>query len=144
MALKLKEISDIMKHIDICMLTTKAGKALESRPMSNNQNVDYKGDSYFFTLDKKAVAKEIKKNADVNLSLSGHHSLLNRKSVYISIIGKAKLIKDKKKFEQNWTKDLDLWFKKGVNTPGLVLIHVKAKSIKYWDGWEEGTVKVKA
>ena len=101
MALKLKELSDIMKHIDITMLTTHSARGtIETRPMSNNRNVDYNGDSYFFTLDKKAVAKEIAKNPSVNLALSGHHSFINRTSVYISIIGKAKLIKDKKIFEK--------------------------------------------
>lgn len=142
--LKMKEIADIMKHIDICMLATYGARgAIESRPMSNNREVEYSGDNYFFTLDKNAVAKEITKNPQVNLSFIGHHSFLNRKSVYISVIGRAKLVKDKKQFEKHWTKDLDLWFKKGIDTPGLTLIHVRAKSLKYWDGFEEGEIKVK-
>lgn len=143
MALKLKEISDIMKHIDICMLSSVGPRGvLESRPMSNNRDVEYKGDSYFFTKGSAAVVKELEKNPNVNLAFAGHHSFLNRKSVYISVIGKAKLITDKKTLEKHWTKDLEIWFKKGIDTPGITLIHVKAKTVRYWDGWDEGVVKV--
>ncbi len=46
----------------------------------------------------------------------------------------SKLIRDRTQFEDHWTKDLNLWFKDGVDTPGLVLIKVHASRIKYWDG----------
>jgi general stress protein 26 len=50
------------------------------------------------------------------------------------------LIRDKAAFQQNWTSDLDNWFEKGVNTPGIVLIEVKANRATYWEGREEGEV----
>ena len=42
----------------------------------------------------------------------------------------------------DWTRDLDRWFEQGVDTPGLVLIKVHAKSLHYWDGEEEGEVLI--
>ena len=36
-----------------------------------------------------------------------------------------------------------MWFKEGVDTPGLVLIKVHARRIKYWDGVKgEGELKL--
>lgn len=143
MPIKLKDLAAIMKHIDICMLATTGPRGvIESRPMSNNRDVTYDGNSYFFTDGNKAVVAEIKKDNNVNLSFIGHHSFLNRTSVYISVIGKAKLITNKSTMQKHWTKDLDLWFKKGIDTPGLTMIHVKAKSLRYWDGMKEGVIKV--
>ena len=37
---------------------------------------------------------------------------------------------------------LDNWFDKGVDTPGIVLIQVKAKRVTYWKGRDEGEVKL--
>jgi general stress protein 26 len=45
-------------------------------------------------------------------------------------------------FRAHWTSDLDRWFVNGVDTPGIVLIKVKATRITYWDGEEEGEVIV--
>lgn len=141
--LKLKEIANIMKHIDICMMTTFGARGtLESRPMSNNRDVEYDGNSYFFTDGKSAVVKELAKNNNVNLAFIGHHSFIKRSSVYISALGKAKLVTNKEIMKRHWNKDLDVWFKKGIDTPGLTLIHVKAQTIRYWDGREEGILKV--
>jgi general stress protein 26 len=48
---KLKELSRKMKKLDICLLTTQNGRGgLHSRPMSNNGDVAYDGNSYFFHL----------------------------------------------------------------------------------------------
>ena len=38
---------------------------------------------------------------------------------------------------------LDRWFEKGIDTPGIVLIKVKATRITFWDGEEEGEVAVR-
>jgi general stress protein 26 len=50
------------------------------------------------------------------------------------------LIRDKAAFQQHWTSDLDNWFENGVDTPGIVLIKVKATRATYWKGCEEGEV----
>src|SRR4051812_46479202 len=46
----LSDISEKMRDIDFCMLATHASNGtIASRPMSNNREVDYDGDSWFFT-----------------------------------------------------------------------------------------------
>jgi general stress protein 26 len=63
-----------------------------------------------------------------------------KQGIFLSISGKAKLIRNKKMFEQHWVKDLDQWFQQGVDTPGLVLIQVKGKQIRYWEKGKEGKI----
>ena len=41
------------------------------------------------------------------------------KPFFITVEGRAELIHDKNRFAEHWTKDLDAWFKDGVDTPGL-------------------------
>ena len=141
--MNLKEIAVIMKHIDICMMTTMTAEGTHtSRPMSNNREVEYKGDSYFFTKEEFSCVQDIKMNSQVNLAYVGHHSIINRSSIYISLEGKADLIRDKAEFKKHWVKDLEVWFENGVDTPGLVLVKVKGSRIKYWDGKEEGEISI--
>ena len=56
--------------------------------------------------------------------------------------GEAELIKDKARFAEHWTEDLDSWFKEGIDTPGLTMIKVRARRIHYWDGYDEGEIKL--
>ncbi len=139
--LNLKDLSAIMRKIDICMLTTMTEEGTHaSRPMSNNREVDYDGDSYFFSSDTTSAVRDIIANPQVNLSYIGHHSFINHSSVYISVEGKGELIHNRDAFKKHWVPDLDVWFAQGVETPGLVLIHVKASRIHYWDGMENGII----
>jgi general stress protein 26 len=130
-------VSKKMQKLDICMMTTKSKTGqLSSRPMSNNGDVEYNGNSFFFTYEGAKTVKDITENAAVNLSFAGP------KDLYISIVGTAKLIRTKAKMEEHWLKELEQWFKDGLDTEGIVMIHVKAKRIKYWQNEEEGEVHV--
>jgi general stress protein 26 len=133
----LSDISKKMRKIDICMMTTVGPYGhLLSRPMSNNGDVEYDGNTYFFTSDDKDVVKEIEQNANINLSLQGPDML------YVSISGKGDLIRDTEVLKIHWIDELNLWFPKGIETPGIIMIHVKADHIKYWQKEEEGEVKI--
>ncbi|MBV9528283.1 pyridoxamine 5'-phosphate oxidase family protein [Sphingomonas sp.] len=141
----LSEISDVMRDIDFCMLSTRTpAGGIASRPMSNNREVDYDGDSYFFACDSAHSIGEIDADPNVGLTYHAKDHLLGRPGIFIAIEGKAELIRDKGAFEEHWTKGLDRWFKDGVDTPGLVLIKVHAGKLHYWDGEEEGEVSLGA
>jgi general stress protein 26 len=119
------------------MMTTQTGRGtLNSRPMSNNGDVKYDGNSYFFTYEQSQKVKELTANPQVQLSFNGADDL------YISVIGKAKLIRAKSRLAEHWQPSLAQWFKEGLETPGIVMIHVKAATIKYWQRNKEGVLKV--
>ena len=56
--------------------------------------------------------------------------------------GEATLSRNKAEFEEHWTKDLEIWFPDGIDTPGIVLIKVHAGEIEYWDGSDNGKIPV--
>ena len=137
----LKQVRAHMKGIDLCMLTTVDGRGVpSSRPMSNNGEVDYDGTSYFFTWKKSRMVREIKKNAQVGLEFVNSTLL---KKTFLSVKGKAKLIDDKEKMREHWNKDIEIWFEDGLDTPGIVMIEVKAKFIKFLSNAKEGEVTIK-
>ena len=137
------EITEKVRDIDFAMLLTRTESGeIAGRPMSNNRDVEYDGDSFFFTWEQARSVADIERDPKVAHSYSGSKGLLGQPPVFIAIQGEAELIRDKAKFEAHWTKGLERWFEDGVDTPGLVLIKVQANRIHYWDGENEGEVVV--
>ncbi|MGF1621559.1 MAG: pyridoxamine 5'-phosphate oxidase family protein [Rhodomicrobiaceae bacterium] len=136
-AKSLSDLSKQMRKIDITMLTihTDDGE-IAARPMSNNGEVEYDGNSYYFTWNKSRMVTDIKRNSRVLLSFQG------KKGLFVAVQGEAGVIRDKKRFKEHWTSDLDQWFEDGADTKGLVMIKVVATRIDYWDGEENGEVEL--
>ena len=139
----LADIAEDMRGIDIAMLATKtdAGE-ITSRPMSNNGDVEYQGDSYYFTHDTSRLAAEIALDPRVTLTFAVEPGLLTGGGTYIAVQGRAELVRDKARFAEHWNSDLDTYFEEGVDTPGLVMIKVHAGHIRYWYGAEQGEFDV--
>lgn len=136
----LAELAEI-KDIDFAMLSTHTQNgAIASRPMSNNRQVEYDGDNWFFACEDTRLIDDIRANPDVGLGFQGKAGLLGMRPLFVSIEGKAELIKDKVQFEAHWTRDLELWFKEGVDTPGLTLIKVHGIRAHYWDSEDQGEI----
>jgi general stress protein 26 len=139
--LKLTEIAEKMRDIDFAVLSTRTeGGAIAGRPMSNNREVEFDGDSYFFTCDDTRTVSDIRRDSSVGLTYQSKSGVLGMKPFFITVEGRAELIKDKAGFAEHWTKELDAWFKEGVDTPGLTLIKVVAQRLHYWDGFDEGEI----
>ena len=141
--LTLADLSDKMRDIDFAMLSTHAeGGEIAGRPMSNNGDVAYEGDSYFFSYELTRTVDDIKRDPKVSLAFQGSKGLLGKPPIFIAVEGRAELIRDKARFEEHWTSGLDRWFEQGTDTPGLVLIKVHAQRVHYWDGEDEGEVSL--
>jgi general stress protein 26 len=137
--LTLEQLSEKMRDIDFAILSTRTeGGAVAGRPMSNNREVDFDGDSYFFTLDETRTVGDIRRDPNVGLAYQAKSGLLGMKPFFITVEGRAELVQDKARFAGHWTKDLDAWFEQGIDTPGLVLVKVTAERLHYWDGFDEG------
>src|SRR4028118_386953 len=139
--LSLEDISEKMRDIDFAVLSTRTEDgALAARPMSNNREVEFDGDSYFFTLDSTNTVTDIERDPQVGLGYQSKSGALGMKPFFITLEGRAELIKEKARFAEHWTKDLDRWFEQGVDTPGLTLIRVEAERLHYWDGYDEAEI----
>ena len=135
---KLADVAEKMKGIDIAILSTHTDNGeIASRPMSNNGDVTYNGTSYFFTTEDARCVRDIERDAKVALGYSTEPGFFSG-GTYVSVEGRAELIRDKTAFRQHWMPDLDRWFEQGADTLGLVLIKVTAKRINYWEDGEEG------
>ncbi|MGU3497159.1 pyridoxamine 5'-phosphate oxidase family protein [Xanthobacteraceae bacterium A53D] len=141
--MSLKDLSERMKDIDFAMFTTKTeGGDIASRPMSNNRDVEYDGDSWFFTYESYRTVSDIERDPKVSLTMTGSKGFFGKPPLFLSVEGQAELIRDRAQFEAHWTKDLDYWFEQGPDTPGVVLIRVHASRIHYWDGHDEGEIVI--
>ena len=141
--LTLSDISKTISDIEIAMLSTRAPSGfLSSRPMSNNGDVEYNGDNYFFAFDQSHTVKDIERDPKVGLSFVGSKSLLGKPATFVTIEAQAELIRDKAQFEKHWHSSVDKYANEGVNTPGLVLIKTHAVRIHYWHGHDEQEVVV--
>ena len=135
------DIAEIMRDIDFTLLTTvTADGSLAARPMSNNRDVEFDGDSWFFAMGDTQLVGDIARNPKVGMTLHGNSSLLGKPPVFITVAGSAELIRDKAAFDAHWNKDLERWFEQGTDTPGLTLIKVHAEHVHYWNGEDQGEV----
>jgi general stress protein 26 len=117
----LDDISEKLRDIDFAMLLTHTESGeIVGRPMSNNRDVEYDGDSYFFTSEQTRTVADLKRDRKVALAYRGDEGLLGKPPVFITVQGQAELIRDKDEFKAHWTEDLERWFEDGVETAGLV------------------------
>lgn len=139
--LTLHDLSKKMAKLDFAMMATRSTDGtLTARPMSNNGDVDYTGDSYFFADDASRKVAELRADPHVTLTYTGAVGMLGGPPLFVTIEGGAELIRDKAAFAEHWTKDLDRYFPQGIDTPGVVMLKVTATAIRYWDGGDEGSI----
>lgn len=140
----LSEVAEKMRGIDIAMLSTiTPGGEIATRPMSNNAEAPYDGISHFFATEQAGLVADITRHPKVGLSFQGRGGIVGQRPFLISVEGEAELIRNRGEFIAHWNEDLTRWFAKDVDTPGLVLVRVRATRIHYWDGDEyEGELVV--
>lgn len=129
----LETIAKKMRDLDLCMLLTQDGRhAVHARPMSNNGKVDYDGDSWFFTLEDTNKVRQVEASPHATLVFQ------NGDGLFIECYGRATIVRDRATLEEKWVPDLDRWFTKGLDTPGLCLLKISATRVHFWDKEEEG------
>ena len=135
------KLAKMMRGIDLCMLTTHGPKdVLHARPMSNNGEVEFDGDAWFFTSKATRKVKEIAKNGRVSLSYVGG---TKAKPVWIAVTGTARIVTDEAKKKELWMDELEQWFEDGPEDPDVVLIHVSANHAEWWSYGGQGEVDLR-
>lgn len=127
----LASVAKLLKKLDICMLTTRAeGGVLHGRPMSNNGEVEYDGDSWFFAQDGSRKVVEIDADPQVEMAF-----IDTPNGTWINVEGEAAVVRDDPERKRAlWQDDLERWFTNGPDDPEVVLIKVKARHIDAWAG----------
>jgi general stress protein 26 len=133
----LKELAEKVKNVRITMLTTIAKDGgIHSRPMAT-QEIQPDGSIWFFTYGNSGKSREVKDDAQVNLSYADPSG-----DTYISISGTGRISKDKTKMKELWNPFLKAWFPEGLDTPDLVLIQVRIHSAEFWDSHQSKMVQL--
>ncbi|CAM3136637.1 pyridoxamine 5'-phosphate oxidase family protein [Rariglobus hedericola] len=122
-------LCELIKDIDFTMFTTVAEDgSLHSRPMATMQLDADRAELWFFTsIDSPKVA-EIYHERTVGLSYASPG-----KNNYVSVSGRAYIVRDTDKVTELWTPAAKIWFPQGVNDPHLVLLRVVIESAQFWD-----------
>ena len=123
-----RKVAELVEGIDFCMLTTiTSDGSLRSRPLST-QGAEFDGTIWFFIRDDSAKVGEIARDSRVNLSYANPG-----KQRYVSLSGRASLVRDKDKMKEFWNPILKAWFPEGLDDPHLALLKVDAEKAEYWD-----------
>ena len=143
--LQLRELSEELQKIGYGMLVTRSQIGLISgSPIKHNSHIQYTGESYFFTTTGTSTARDLDRDRNVLLSFQSQGDALTSSPLFITMEGTAELIHDQSRFSEHWPEDLEKWFSEGVDTPGLLLIKVKADRVRYWRGVDSGVVQLDA
>ncbi len=118
---------DLIKAVEIAMLVTEDGEHLRSRPMAMSQK-EFDGTLWFFTRASAHKVAEVNQEHRVNLSYA-HPG----KQDYVSVSGRASLVRDRTAIDQHWSELLRTWFPKGKDDPDIALLKVTVQQAEYWD-----------
>ncbi|GEO15540.1 hypothetical protein MAE02_32360 [Microvirga aerophila] len=123
-----KKLYELIKDVKIAMMTTvDTDGTLHSRPMYS-QDTDEHGDLWFFTQIQSPKITEVSRDNEVNLAYADPSS-----QNYVSVSGKAEIVRDKAKIHEKWSEPLRAWFPNGVDDPQIALIRVHPVKGEYWD-----------
>ncbi|HEX8030381.1 MAG TPA: pyridoxamine 5'-phosphate oxidase family protein [Vicinamibacterales bacterium] len=135
----IRKVAHLMRKLDLCMMTTRGSRGgMRARPMSNNGEVEFDGDVWFFS---EARARKVR---DIEAEPTVHLSYIDLKRwLFISMTGRAVIVKDVEKKNALWLDELERWFKKGPESESIVLIKVTPTLVAYWSKTGEGEISLR-
>ena len=117
-----------LKQVRSCMFaTTDSSGDIKSHPMTLEE-VDGEDNFWFFTSDQTHLARDIPAKPQVNLSFADPAD-----SLYVSVSGRASLVRDRAKIAELWNPIVAAWFPAGQDDPHLTLVKVTTHGAEFWD-----------
>ena len=124
----IEKVAKLIKGIRFAMITTVGrGGTLRSRPMTT-QNQPFDGTLWFFADGDSHLIHEADNNPRVNVSYADVKS--NR---FVSVSGRAAVVRDKDQIKAMWNPEVKAWFPKGPADPRIALLRVAVSQVEYWD-----------
>lgn len=123
----IEEVGKLIKNVKTAMLTTRSGEGrLVSRPIATRQK-DFDGDLWFLTAMNSKKVHELLADPRVNVAYVDEGD-----AQYVSIDGRATIVRDQQKIDEMWTKFDEIWFPKGKQDPNVVALRVSAETAETW------------
>ena len=131
------KIKELTEDIHIAMLTTVAEDgSLHARPMAT-ESIAHDGTLWFITRLESGKVEEMREDSHVLVSYEQP-----KDGMYLSLQGRARLIRDRATIKLHWMKQADGWFKDGSDDPAASLIEVKINGGEYWQQNSAGIVRL--
>ena len=124
---KADKLWQMVQDIRIAMLTTRDGGVLRGRPMECVQ-AEPSGTLWFFTGAASPKAGEVDEEREVALAFIDKAG-----QDYVSISGRATVVRDRARARALWTEDQRVWYPDGPDDPELALLKVTVEQAEYWD-----------
>lgn len=121
------DIARAMSKIDFCMMHTVGPDGVATRPMSNNGEVEYDGDNWFFSAADADKVQQIERDDRVHLTFGDAE-----RAAFIAVWGTGEIVTDAKKKKALWQKELERWFPDGPDSDDVVLVKVHAHKLQTW------------
>ncbi len=119
---------DIIEKVGVCMLTTQFGGGLRARPLEARPDRNA-GVIFFVTGVHSPKEDEIAAAPDVGLVFIDSSS-----NAYLSITGRASVMRDAEKTKAVWRKTDEVWWPGGPNDPEVSLLRIEPLTAELWDG----------
>jgi general stress protein 26 len=119
---------DIIEKTGVCMLTTQFAGGLRARPVEARPDRDA-GLISFVTDLHSAKEDEIEATPDVGLVF-----IDSSDKAYLSITGRACVIRDANKIKAAWRKTDEVWWPGGPSDPDVCLLRIEPLTAELWDG----------
>jgi general stress protein 26 len=119
---------DIIEKVGVCMLTTRFIGGLRARPVEARPDRD--GGVIFFVTDiHSAKEDEIEASPDIGLVF-----IDSKDKAYLSITGRACVLRDLDKTKASWRKTDEVWWPGGPSDPNVCLLRIEPLTAELWDG----------
>ena len=132
----ISRIWDIVEKARVGMLTTQFSGGLRARPLQARPDRDA-GIIWFITDVRGAKDDEIGAAHDVGLVFVDE-----RDRVYLSVTGRASVVRDAAKTKEVWTETDDIWLPGGPDDPNVRLLRMQPVTAELWDGPSSAAVVV--
>ena len=133
------KIAALINEIDICVFATRGeGGELHARPMSNNGQVEWDGQSWFFAPTDGRLVAELRADPAAVAAYRAEEGF-----TFVSVSGRATLETDDALKERYWLDELERWFPNGPSDPNVTLIRLDAEHADWWTEDGDGSADLR-
>lgn len=124
-----KDLWSLIKDTRFAMITTQSSAHhLHSRPMTvQNKNFE-DGKLWFFMSRSGNTVNELQESPNIGVSFANPGE-----DIYVSLSAVGRLVENRAKVRELWSKMDEAWFKGGVEDPDLALVEVAIVHGHYWN-----------
>ena len=133
------DVAALINRIDICVLASRAEDGeLHARPMSNNGEADWDGQSWFLAPSDGRLVAELRANPEAVTTYRAETGY-----TFVTISGRTTLETDPSLKRRLWLDELERWFPNGPEDPNVTLIRLDAEAAQWWTEDGDGSADLR-